>query len=306
MSELIDRINRLREERNAVILAHFYQEPEIQDIADILGDSLALSQKAKETDADVIVFAGVKFMAETAKILNPAKTVLLPDMEAGCSLADNTPADEFKKWVESHPDHTVISYINSSTEVKAMSDIICTSSNAVKIVNSLPEDEKICFAPDRHLGRHVMKETGRDMELWWGDCEVHVQFSEIELINLMNKYKLAEILAHPECPDNLLDYADFIGSTSKMINRAKESDSKEFIVLTEPGILHEMKKQAPGKVFYSVPNLDGCACNNCPYMKLITLEKIADSLEKMEPEIIVPEDLSKQALKPIERMLELS
>ncbi len=306
MSELIEKLNRLKKERNALILAHFYQEAEIHDVADVLGDSLELSRKAQQTDADVILFCGVHFMAETAKILNPDKTVLIPDLEAGCSLADNTPADKFKSWVDAHPGHTVISYINCSTGVKALSDIICTSSNAEKIVTSLPQDTPICFAPDKHLGRHIIKNTGRDMILWDGFCEVHVEFSEIELINLINKYPKAEVLAHPECPENILDYADFIGSTSKIINRAKESPNNEFIVLTEPGIIHKMKKEAPGKIFYEAPNTDGCSCNVCPYMKKNTIEKMVRALETLQPEIVIDESLRLRAEKPLLRMLELS
>jgi len=306
METKAEKINRLKKERNAIILAHYYQDAEIQDIADFLGDSLALSQKAKETNADVIVFAGVHFMAETAKILNPTKTVLLPDMEAGCSLADNTPADKFKEWIDNYPDSMVISYINCSTQVKAMSDIICTSSNAEKIVKSIPADKQILFAPDKHLGNHIIKKTGRNMVLWDGNCEVHTLFSELELIKLMSKYPDAQVLAHPECSDNILDYADFIGSTSGIIKTARVSDNKEFIILTETGIIHEMQKQAPEKIFYTVPNLDGCSCNECPYMKLNTLDKIISALENLQPEIIIPEDLRLKALKPIEKMLELS
>ncbi len=306
MESKAEKINRLKKEKNAIILAHYYQDSEIQDVADILGDSLALSQSAKKTDADVIVFAGVHFMAETAKIVNPTKTVLLPDMNAGCSLADNTPADKFKEWIDEHPGSIVISYINCSTQVKAMSDIICTSSNAERIVNSIPKDKKILFAPDKYLGKHVIKKTGRDMVLWDGSCEVHTVFSELELINLMNKYPDAEVLAHPECPENILGYADFIGSTSGIIKRGVESDSKEFIILTEPGIIHQMEKKAPGKIFYTVPNLEGCSCNECPYMKLNTMDKIISALENMEPQIHIEEELRLKALKPIERMLELS
>ena len=304
--ELLEKLNRLRKERNAVILAHYYQEADIQDIADFLGDSLALAQKAKQTDADVILFCGVHFMAETAKILNPEKTVIIPDLEAGCSLAESAPPEKFKKWVEDHSDHTVISYINCTAHVKALSDLICTSSNAVKIVESVPEDKPICFAPDKYLGRFVMKQTGRDMVLWDGTCQVHEIFSEKEVMNLMNKYPDADVLAHPECPANVLDYADYIGSTSGIIKTAKESDKKQFIIATEPGILHHMRKEAPGKEFISVPNLDGCACNECPYMKLNTLEKMVRALETLQPEITMDEELRLRAKKPLERMLELS
>ncbi len=306
METKIEKLNRLRKERNAVILAHYYQEAEIQDVADFLGDSLALAQAAKKTDADVILFCGVHFMAETAKILNPTKTVLIPDKEAGCSLADSAPPDKFKAWVDAHPDHTVISYINCSADVKAMSDIIVTSSNAQKIIESLPEDEKICFAPDKYLGSYIIKQTGRNMELWDGSCEVHEQFSEIELINLTSKFPDAEILAHPECPQQLLNYADFVGSTTGIIKRALQSDKNEFIILTEPGVIHQIELQAPNKKYYTVPNLDGCNCNNCPYMKLNTIDKMIAALENLEPEINMDEELRLKALKPLEKMLELS
>jgi quinolinate synthase len=306
METKIEKLNRLRKERNAVILAHYYQEAEIQDVADFLGDSLALAQAAKNTDADVILFCGVHFMAETAKILNPDKIVLIPDMEAGCSLADSAPADKFKKWVDEHKDYTVLSYINCTADVKAMSDIIVTSSNAVKIVNSLPPTEKICFAPDKYLGDYVSKQTGRDMVLWDGSCEVHEQFSEIELLNLMSEHPDAAVLAHPECPQNLLDYADFVGSTTGILNNATKSDKKEFIILTEPGIIHQIELKAPEKKYYTVPNLDGCDCNNCPYMKLNTIDKMIAALENLEPRIEMDEDIRLRALKPLERMLELS
>lgn len=306
MSDLKDRLFELEEKRNAVILAHYYQEKEIQEVADFLGDSLALAQNAKKTDADVILFCGVHFMAETAKILNPKKTVLIPDLEAGCSLADNTPREEFKKWVDSHPGHVVISYINCSSEVKAMSDIICTSSNAVKIVESVPEDKDICFAPDKYLGRFVEKQTGRKIVIWDGSCQVHEIFSEQAIIDLMGRYPDASVLAHPECPDNILNYADYVGSTSGIIKTAQESDGKEFIIVTEPGILHTMEKQMPGKKFYTVPNLEGCSCNECPYMKLNTMEKMVRALDTLTPEITMPEDLRLAAKKPLERMLELS
>jgi len=306
MKDLKKRLYELKEERNAVILAHYYQEKEIQEVADFLGDSLALAQNAKKTNADVILFCGVHFMAETAKILNPTKTVLIPDMDAGCSLADNTPTDKFKEWVDAHPDHVVISYINCSSEVKAMSDIICTSSNAVKMVNSVPKDKKICFAPDKYLGSFVKKQTGRDMVIWDGSCEVHEIFSEQAIIDMMGKYPEADVLAHPECPPNILNYADFIGSTSGIIKAAKDSDKKEFIIVTEPGIIHKLEKDMPDKVFYTVPNLEGCSCNECPYMKLNTLEKMVRALETLSPEIIMDEDLRLKALKPLERMLELS
>lgn len=306
MTAAKDKLFELKEKRNAVILAHYYQEADIQDVADFLGDSLDLARKAQKTDADVILFCGVHFMAETAKILNPDKTVLIPDFDAGCSLASGAPADEFKKWVDAYHDAVVISYINCSAEVKAMSDLICTSSNAVDIVASVPEGKQILFAPDKHLGRHVMKQTGRDMILWDGTCQVHEIFSEMELIKMIARYPDAKVLAHPECTESILDYADFIGSTSKIISTAAESDSKEFIIATEPGIIHHMKKTIPGKRFYEVPNLDGCACNECPYMKLNTIQKMINALEKLEPEIIMDEELRLRAKKPLEKMLELS
>lgn len=306
MNNLIDKLLQLKKERNAVILAHYYQDSIIQDVADFLGDSLALAQNAKKTNADVILFCGVHFMAETAKILNPSKIVVIPDMNAGCSLADSAPAPLFKEWVESHPEHIVISYINCSAEVKAMSDIICTSSNAEKIVNSLPIEQKICFAPDKYLGAFINKKTGRDMVLWNGSCQVHEIFSEMEVINLMNKYPDAEVLAHPECPENILNYADFIGSTNGIINRAAASTANEFIILTEPGIIHHLEKNIPGKVFYPVASITGCSCNECPHMKLNTIEKMISALENLEPRIEMPEELRLRALKPLEKMLELS
>ena len=283
MESLVDKLYRLKKERNAVILAHYYQDGMIQDVADFLGDSLALAQAAKKTNADVILFCGVHFMAETAKILNPTKTVILPDLKAGCSLADSAPANKFAKWVKDHPEHIIISYINCSIQVKAMSDIICTSSNAGKIIRSIPENKKICFAPDKYLGQHLIKKTGRDMVLWNGTCQVHENFSELEVINLMNKFPDALMLAHPECPENILQYADYIGSTSGILKYAKTSDSKEFIIATEPGIIHTMQKEIPGKLFYTVPNLDGCSCNDCPHMKLNTMDKMVAALEHLSP-----------------------
>ena len=301
-----DKLNALKKDRNAVILAHYYQNADIQDTADFLGDSLALAQAAKKTDADVILFCGVHFMAETAKILNPTKTVIIPDLNAGCSLADSAPADSFRQWVEAHPGHTVISYINCSAEVKAMSDIICTSSNAMKIVKSIPESEKICFAPDKYLGSYIIKQTGRDMVLWNGSCQVHELFSELEVIKLMKLHSEAKVLAHPECPENILNYADYIGSTTGIIDYALSKNDKEYIILTEPGIIHQLEKYAPDKRYYSVPNLDGCSCNDCPHMKLNTIDKMISALESLKPEIVMPEALRLRALKPLERMLELS
>lgn len=306
MNPKIEKLNKLRKERNAIILAHYYQDPLIQDVADILGDSLALAQKARQTDADVILFCGVHFMAETAKILNPTRTVVIPDMDAGCSLADSAPKDKFAKWADQHSDHVIISYINCTADVKAMSDIICTSSNAVKVVNSIDKDKKIAFAPDKFLGQYVIKQTGRDMALYDGACHVHQEFSEIEVVNLTNKYPDAKILAHPECNENILDYADFIGSTAKIINFANSSEDSEFIIITEPGIIHEMKKRMPDKIFHSVPNINGCSCNECPFMRLNTLDKMISALENLDPEITMDEQLRIRALKPLERMLEIS
>ena len=306
MEELKDKLNRLRHERNAVILAHYYQDPLIQDVADFLGDSLQLAQQAKETNADVILFCGVHFMAETAKILNPNRIVLIPDVNAGCSLADSAPGDKFKEWVDAHPDHVVISYINCSAEVKAMSDIICTSSNAVKVVNSVPKDKMICFAPDKYLGAYIIKQTGRDMVLWEGTCQVHEIFSEIELIKLMKQHPEAEVLAHPECPENILEYADYIGSTTGIIKTATSSNANKFIIATEPAIIHQIKKLVKDKEFIPLPGLNGCSCNECPHMKLNTLEKMVNTLETLSPEITMLEDLRLRALKPLERMLELS
>ncbi len=302
----IDKLLKLKKERNAIILAHYYQDPVIQDIADFMGDSLALAQKAQNVEEDVILFCGVHFMAETAKILNPGKTVLIPDMEAGCSLADSAPPDKFRAWIESHPGHQVISYINCSSEVKAMSDIICTSSNADKIVASIPQDTPILFAPDKYLGSFVSKKTGRDMVLWDGSCQVHEIFSERDVINLMQKHPEAGVLAHPECPENILDYADFVGSTSKILQQAQDRPEKEFIILTEPGIIHQLQKNAPDKTFIPVASLTGCACNECPYMKLNTIEKMIKALETMSPEIIMNEELRLRAEKPLVRMLALS
>jgi quinolinate synthase len=306
MENLIDKLNRLKKERNAVILAHYYQDPTIQDVADFMGDSLALAQAAKRTEADVILFCGVHFMAETAKILNPNKIVIIPDMEAGCSLADSAPADEFRAWVDSHPRHTVVSYINCSAEVKAMSDIICTSSNAEKIISSIPKDTPICFAPDKYLGRFIAKKTGRDMVIWNGSCQVHEIFSETEVINLMRKYPEAAVLAHPECPENILAYSDFVGSTTAIIHEANSRSEKQFIILTEPGVIHQMKKNAPDKEFIPVGSIGGCACNECPHMRRNTLEKMVAALETLQPQIIMRQDLMEKALLPLERMLELS
>ena len=304
--DLVSAINQLRRDRNAVVLAHYYQEPEIQDIADFIGDSLELSRKAANTDADVIVFCGVHFMAETAKILSPEKIVLLPDTEAGCSLADDCPTEEFKAFKANHPEHFVVSYINCTAAVKAESDLICTSSNAVDLVNQIPSDKQILFAPDQNLGRWVQRQSGRELTLWPGRCMVHEAFSEEALLKLKLKYPNAEVIAHPECMENLLDLADFIGSTSKLLLHAETSSSTTFIVLTEPGILHQMQKKVPSKTFIDVPGLDGCSCNTCPYMRMNTLEKLWHCLETLEPRIEMDEDLRVKALEPIQRMLEMS
>ena len=303
---LVAAINRLRQERNAVILAHYYQEPEIQDIADFIGDSLELSRKAASTDADVIAFCGVHFMAETAKILSPQKTVVLPDLDAGCSLADDCPAEAFAAFREQHPDHVVVSYINCTAAVKAQSDLICTSSNAVDLVQQLPADRPVLFAPDQNLGRWVQRQSGRELTLWPGRCIVHETFSEEALLELKLEHPDAEVIAHPECQEHLLDLADFIGSTSKLLNRTQSSSAQTFIVLTEPGILHQMKQRVPDKTLIDVPGVDGCSCNACPYMRLNTLQKLHDCLESLAPAIELEEDIRLKALQPIQRMLEMS
>ena len=305
--DLEGEIRRLKKERNAVILAHYYQESEIQDLADFVGDSLQLSQQAKKTDAEVICFAGVHFMAETAKILNPTRTVVVPDLDAGCSLADGCPAPAFAKWLERYPDHTVVSYINCSAEVKALSDVICTSSNAVKIVKALG-DRKIVFAPDRHLGRYVAREAGRDdLVLWQGTCIVHETFSEKRLLALKVRHPGAKVAAHPECQDTILRHADHIASTTGIIKYVAESDAKEFIIATEAGILHKMREAAPDKVLIPAPPEDeSCSCNMCPFMRLNTLEKLYLCLRDLTPRVDVPEHIRARALQPIERMLELS
>ena len=299
-------ISALKQDRKAVILAHYYQDESVQDIADFIGDSLELSRKAAATDAEVIVFCGVHFMAETAKILSPAKTVLLPDLEAGCSLADACPAEAFAAFRAEHPDHIAVSYINCSAAVKALSDLICTSSNAVDLVKQLPADRPILFAPDQNLGRWVQRQSGRQLTLWPGSCIVHETFSEQALLQLKLEHPEAEVLAHPECQQHLLDLADFIGSTSALLRRAEASPATSFIVLTEPGILHQMRLKVPGKSFYEVPGSDGCSCNACPYMRLNTLEKVWQCLDLMEPEIVMDEALRLRALAPIEKMLTMS
>lgn len=303
---LFAAINELKKELNAVILAHYYQEGDIQDVADYIGDSLGLSQQAAATDADVIVFAGVHFMAETAKILNPDKLVLLPDLEAGCSLADSCPPAEFKAFKAAHPDHLVISYINCTAEIKALSDIICTSSNAVKIVNQISLEQPIIFAPDRNLGRYVSEQTGRDLVLWQGSCIVHETFSEKRIIELKVEHPTAEIIAHPECEPSVLRHANYIGSTTALLKYCQQSDSQEFIVATEPGIIHQMQKAEPHKTFIPAPAMNNCACNECPYMRLNTLEKLYLAMKNKTPEITLPEDIRVAALKPIQRMLAMS
>jgi len=304
--DLFEAIETLKKDLNAVVLAHYYQDADIQDVADYIGDSLGLSRQAAATSADVIVFAGVHFMAETAKILNPHKQVLLPDLNAGCSLADSCPPAAFAAFKAAHPDHLVISYINCTAAIKAMSDIICTSSNAVSIVQQLPAEQKIIFAPDQNLGRYVMQQTGRDMVLWQGSCMVHETFSEKKLVQLQITHPGAEIIAHPECEAVVLRHADFIGSTTALLKYAQQSTKTEFIVVTEPGIIHQMEKQAPGKVFIPAPPTANCACNECPHMRLNTLEKLYLAMKTRQPEITLDPDIQRQALKPIQRMLELS
>ena len=306
--EIEDEIRRLKTERNAVLLAHYYQESDIQDLADFVGDSLQLSQAAAKTEAEVICFAGVHFMAETAKIINPGKVVVVPDLAAGCSLADGCPAPAFQRWLEGYPGHTVVSYINCSAEVKAMSDVICTSSNAARIVEALGRDTKIVFAPDKHLGRYVAKQTGRDdLVLWQGTCIVHETFSEKKLLALMVHHPDAEVIAHPECEDSILRHAAHVASTSGLIKYAVASPAREFIVATEAGILHKMQQAAPDKTFIPAPpESESCACNMCPHMRRNTLEKLYLCLRDLTPQVDVPEPVRVRALAPIERMLEMS
>lgn len=304
--DLYEEINKLKKEKNAVILAHYYQDSEIQDIADYIGDSLGLSQEAEKTKSEMIVFAGVHFMAETAKILNPDKKVVLPDLLAGCSLADSCPSDRFEAFKQLHPEHIVITYINCTAEIKALSDIICTSSNAVKIVESLPKDQKIIFAPDKNLGRYIIKQTGREMVLWDGSCMVHELFSREKILRLKSKNPEAKLLAHPECVESVLELADFIGSTTALLNYSEKSEDQVFIVATETGIIHQMQKMSPKKIFLPAPPDNSCACNDCPHMKLNTLEKLYLCMKYELPEIIIPEPIRIKALKPIQRMLEIS
>ena len=304
--DLFYEIEKLKKEKNAIVLAHYYQEPDIQDVADYIGDSLGLAQQAEKTAADIIVFAGVHFMAETAKILNPHKKVLLPDLKAGCSLADSAPAPLFRLFKEKYPDHIVISYINCSAEIKALSDIICTSSNAQKIIESVPVDRPIIFAPDKNLGAYLVKKTGRDMVLWNGACMVHEIFSLEKITRLKIRHPKAKLIAHPECEEPILRIADFIGSTTGLLKYTQTDEAREYIVATETGILHQMEKQSPDKMFIPAPPENNCACNDCPHMKLNTLEKLYLCMEYEIPEIIMNEELRIAAKKPIQRMLEIS
>jgi len=304
--DLVQAIENLKKEKNAIILAHYYQESEIQDIADYTGDSLGLSQKAAETDADIIVFAGVHFMAETAKMLSPDKKVLLPDLKAGCSLADSCPPHLFRKFKEKYPDHVVVSYINCTAELKTLTDIVCTSTNAVHIIESIPKDQPIIFAPDKNLGAYLVKKTGRDMVLWNGACMVHEIFAMEKIVKLMERHPDAKFIAHPECEAKLLDIADFIGSTSALIRYTKESDAKIFIVGTEAGIIHQMEKSSPDKTFIPAPPNNTCACNECPHMKRNTMEKLYLCMKYELPEIILPEHIIRDGIAPIDRMMEIS
>lgn len=304
--DLFKEIDQLKKKKNAVLLAHYYQDADIQDVADYIGDSLGLAQYAAKTDADVIVFAGVHFMAETAKILNPSRKVLLPDLNAGCSLADSAPAPLFKAFKDKHPDHLVVSYVNCSAEIKALSDIICTSSNAMKIIESIPEDQPIIFAPDKNLGAYLNKKTGRNMLLWNGACMVHEIFSLEKITKLKVRHPNAKVLAHPECEEAVLRVADYIGSTTQILRYAVQDDRLEYIVATETGIIHQMQKDAPNKTFIPAPPDNSCACNDCPHMKLNSLEKVYLCMEYETPELTMNEDLRIAALKPIERMLDIS
>nr|WP_165876977.1 quinolinate synthase NadA [Acetobacteroides hydrogenigenes] len=305
--DLVAEIARLKKEKNAVILAHYYQTGDIQDIADFVGDSLALSQQAAKTDADIIVFAGVHFMAETAKILSPSKKVLIPDMNAGCSLADSCKAEDFAEFLKNYPDHTVISYVNTTADVKALTDIVCTSSNAVQIVQSLPADAKIVFGPDRNLGSYIKNLTGRDMVIWDGACHVHEEFSLERILELKKEHPNAKILAHPECKKPILLVADHVGSTAELLKFSITDDAQEYIVATETGIIHQMHKSNPDKVFIPAPPLDStCGCNNCNFMKLITLKKLYNTLLYEMPEVVVDEEVSRKAVRSIKAMLDIS
>lgn len=303
---LDEQVRLLKREMNAVILAHYYQDSEIQDVADFIGDSLQLSRQAAGTKADVIVFAGVHFMAETAKILNPARQVLMPDVNAGCSLADSCPPELYRPFRERYADHLAINYINCSAEIKALSDIICTSSNAEKIIRQIPQERPILFGPDRNLGQHLIKKTGRPLRLWQGSCIVHETFSEQKLLRLKLRYREALVLAHPECEERVLRHADFVGSTTGILNYARASEAPEFIVATEPGIIHQMEKACPEKVFIAAPPESDCACNECPHMRLNTMEKLYLCMKNRAPEIVMDDELRLRALRPIQRMLEMS
>ncbi len=303
---IVEKINHLRRKKNAIILAHYYQTADIQDIADYVGDSLGLAQVAEKTKADMIVFSGVHFMAETAKILNLEKKVVLPDIEAGCSLADACPPEQFREFIEKHPDHLVVSYINCSAVVKTMSDIICTSGNAVKIIESIPKEQKIIFAPDKNLGAYINQKTGRDMLLWDGTCEVHDILTTERIIKLKMQHPDAMLIAHPECKPQVLALAGFIGSTTQLIKFAKTDDTKKYIVATESGILHQMRKESPGKEFMVVPSDETCTCNDCPYMKLNTMEKLFQCMKKEHPDIMLEQEVIDKAAKPIVKMLEIS
>ncbi len=305
--DLEAEISRLKKDMNAVILAHYYQDGDIQDLADFVGDSLDLSRKAANTDADVIVFCGVKFMAETAKVLSPQKLVLLPDEKAGCSLEQSCPPADFKVFREKYPDHIAVTYINCSAEIKALSDIICTSTNAEQIIRQIPKDQPIIFAPDRHLGAYISKKTGRDMVLWQGTCVVHEQFSVKEMVKLKTIHPDAKVAAHPECPEDLLKHADHIGSTSSLLKYVTEDSAQKYIIATEPGIIHQMQKAAPHKEFIGAPGADGkCSCNTCPFMALNTMEKLYLTMKNKTPAIEVPDTLRAQALLPLDRMLKMS
>jgi quinolinate synthase len=304
--DLFAKIERLKREKNAVILAHYYQDPDIQDVADFIGDSLELARAAQKSTADLILFAGVHFMAEGAKILNPTRKVVLPDLRAGCSLSDSCPPSRLREFKRNHPDHFVVSYINCSAEIKALSDVICTSSNAIRIVEQVPKDRPILFAPDRNLGRFVMEKTGREMTLWPGSCIVHETFSERKITELKIRHPGAKLITHPECEENILRLADFIGSTSQLLKTVIESDDRTFIVATEAGILHQMAKKAPGKTLIPAPPNQNCACNECPFMKLNTLEKLARALEEETPSIEVPESIRLPAAQALQRMLDWS
>ncbi len=304
--DLFKEILHLKKTKNAIILAHYYQDADIQDIADYIGDSLGLAQQAEKSTADIILFAGVHFMAETAKILNPKTKVLIPDLKAGCSLADSCPPDEFSAFKAAHPDHVVLTYVNCSADIKALSDVIVTSTNAVQIVESFPKDQKIIFAPDKNLGAYINKVTGRNMVLWNGSCMVHEIFSLEKLIKLKAQHPKALILAHPECEAVILEHANFIGSTTAILNYSKKSEAQVFIVLTEAGIIHQMQKASPTKTFIPAPPNNSCACNDCPYMKLNTLEKIYNTLKYELPELVMSDEMIEKAKKPITRMLDLS